>query len=128
MQDRQQSHEDKRRHPRHSETVVTTYEIPSFEPSSLTLSERPCWLREVSEGGAMIETDRTIDPKTAIILTITLEGGDGADQNLMIRGETRWCRPTGDERVFHVGIEFSILSMDDRRIIRDYVANRLAPA
>ncbi len=119
--------EDKRRHPRHPETVVTTYEIPSFEPNNLMFRERPCWLREVSEGGAMIETDRAIDPKTAIILTITLEGGDGADQNLMVRGETRWSRHTDDENVFHIGIEFSILSSDDRRFIRDYVATRLTP-
>ena len=120
--------QDKRRHPRHPETIVTTYETPDFQPKDLQFKERPCWLREVSEGGAMIETDREVATKTAIILTITLEGGDGDDRHIMVRGETRWCRPTDDPHVFHVGVEFSILSQEHRDFIRDYVSTHLAPA
>lgn len=118
--------EDKRRHPRRDETIVTTYEIPDFgEKDGLLFKERPCWLRQISENGAMIETDRHIPVKTAILLNIMLAGGDGSDEHFTARGETRWFRDADGGKVHHIGIEFCILSDDDRHFIRDYVATRL---
>ena len=121
--------EDKRRHPRRDETIVTTYEIPDFEDrDGLRFKERPCWLRQISENGAMIETDRHIPIKTAILLNIAIGDGDrqGEDEHFTARGETRWFREM-DGDVHRIGIEFNILSESDRHFIRDYVASRLIP-
>ena len=118
---------DRRKHPRNPEKLVTTYEVPTLnDRRDLRLAERPCWLREVSEGGACIETEQEIGPRTAIILHITRTREGQEDRYLSLRGETRWMQPLRGGRPYRVGIEFKIVSTEDRAFLRDYVSQHVA--
>ncbi len=118
---------DKRRFRRFDETVVTTYEIPKLEDTrDLRLRERPCWLREISEGGALLETTRKIPVRSPIILHITVTTETGDDVYMSVRGETRWLRGVEKGNVYNVGVEFKIMSDADSELLRAYISKRVA--
>jgi len=119
-----QPREDKRRHPRFRDTVMITYEDVSDGHEPETLHELPCWLTEISEGGAMLQSPKPIAAGTTLVLHVNLPATDLREAYLQIRGTARWDREIAEGGPWCVGVQFESLSDADLTALKRYVEER----
>jgi c-di-GMP-binding flagellar brake protein YcgR len=116
---------ENRKHPRVEEVAVITYEDISYgEELSDRLNEQPCWLRDVSEGGALLEVNNEVQAYTPILLHFNLECLDGDEAYLRVRGEVRWVTDTDGGPPYRVGVEFMEMDEDALETLRRFIAER----
>jgi len=117
---------EQRRHPRVEQVAVVTYEdLSGGEEGSDRLNEMPCWLKDLSEGGALLQVESKLAPRTPLVLHFTLEDAGGGDTYLRVPGETRWLRAQdGGGPPFRVGVRFGDLSPEHRLVLREFLARK----
>lgn len=119
--------EKRRRHPRFRDTVMITFEtVPGEDSTGDMLNEVPCWLKELSEGGAMLQAPKEIAPGTPLILHVTLPVDGGGDQYLEIRGEVRWQKQASAGGPWFIGVQFRRVSDEDREALKRYIELRFS--
>jgi uncharacterized protein (TIGR02266 family) len=75
---------------------------------------------DVSVGGIFVSTTEPLPEGTQVGLYFTLDGG----HTLHAEGSVRWTRPKNGEEPPGMGVAFTHLSDDDRRVIGDFCGNR----
>jgi len=116
---------DRRKHPRFVEELVTTYQTAAVgEDAELGFRERPCWLRDLSEGGALLLTERPLGDRTPILLQVAVPGDDGRDVPIEIRAETCWSSGVEGDALHRVGVRFTALATRAAAVLRRYLAKR----
>ncbi len=117
---------DKRRHPRFRDTVMITYEsIAGDEDRGEALSELPCWLKEMSEGGAMLQAPKPIARGSRLLLHVMLPT-EKSDEMIEIRGEVRWEKACAPEGPWYVGVQFDALPESHLSVLRRYIELRFS--
>jgi len=119
---------DKRRHPRFRDTVMITYESLAGDGEAdrgRGLNELPCWLKEMSEGGAMLQAPKPIASGTRLLLHVMLPTDD-ADEMLEIRGEARWEKACAAKGPWYVGVQFDALPERQLAVLRRYIELRFS--
>lgn len=119
--------EQRRRHPRFRDTVMITFEtVPGEDSAGDMLNEIPCWLKELSEGGAMLQTPKEIAPSTPLLLHVNLPLDGGGEQYLEIRGEVRWQKEASKGGPWFIGVQFRRVSDADRAALKSYIELRFS--
>ena len=75
---------------------------------------------DVSAGGVFVSTPEPLKEGTDVELYFTLDGG----RTLHAEGTVRWTRPKSGGEAPGMGVAFTALSDDDRRVIADFCGNR----
>ena len=73
---------------------------------------------EVSEGGIMVASTQEIPDGKRMILTFFVPGAT----ECILRGESRYSTPPKSDGRRGVGIQFSNVKREQRRMIRDYIS------
>ncbi len=119
---------DSRKHPRFEENVTITFEdATDIDNVGQGMDEVPCWLTDISEGGARIRVNRYIPAGTPLLLHLVLEHEDEEEDDcyLQLHAVTRWHESADSDPPFDIGLEFQELQEDDRAALADYIAKRL---
>lgn len=75
---------------------------------------------DVSPGGVFVSTTEPLPEGTEVELYFTLDGG----RTLHAEGAVRWTRSKNGDQPPGMGVAFTTLSDDDRRLIADFCGNR----
>ena len=75
---------------------------------------------DVSPGGVFVSTTEPLPEGTEVELYFTLDGG----RTLHAEGAVRWTRSKNRDQPPGMGVAFTTLSDDDRRLIADFCGNR----
>ena len=117
--------DEKRKYPRFDQDAVILYEESGLGGSSDTaLHEKPCWLRGVSEGGALLQTEHVIPVGSPLTLQIYLEDNGPQDACLRLQCIARWHKETEVGCPYHVGVEFMNISDEDHIELKAYVERK----
>ena len=110
-----------RRHPRFAQEVVVSFE--PADPSAKRdagLADMPGWLLGLSEGGALLRTERFIPVDTPLNLQLTI-GTPEASHIMNAGGAVRWVKSVEFGHPFDMGVEFTRIDEEDVLKLRDYL-------
>ncbi len=112
---------EERRHPRFEQEVVISFEPTVPQGAKPTgLLDMPAWLLGLSEGGAMIRTERYIPVPTPLSIQLSI-GSEGSNRTMSVDGIVRWAKSADEGHPFNLGIEFLRVDPDDLNILREYL-------
>lgn len=113
-QDDQTTLTDRREHPRHARDLEVQYLEIAGSGASCNAQ-----LRDISQGGLCMLSERPISPGRLLVLGLELSG---VEQPFVARGVVRHCTPDGD--LHAVGVQFTWIGYEQRRaldILRRYL-------
>lgn len=117
---------ENRKHPRFRDTVMITYETVSDGAEPDILNELPCWLKELSEGGAMLQASKQLPIGARLLLHVMLPTQDSGDCYLKIHGEIRWENAVAEDGPWYFGVKFDALGEEDLGHLRQYIELRFS--
>ncbi len=118
--------EQRRRHPRFRDTVMITYEDVSSGQDCDVMNELPCWLKEISEGGAMLQSPKQIPSGTRLVLHVNLLTEDGREVYLKVDGQARWDKQASDGGPWYIGVQFEPLGDEETGLLKHYIETRFS--
>lgn len=77
--------------------------------------------RDISAGGVKIMTNVRLTAGTELRLSVALSG---RRRLIRARGVVRWSRSIYEEDLFEMGVEFTLLSPDDRVCLLEHIYKR----
>ncbi len=94
--------------------------IQFYEESDFQRTPRRGVIKNFSEGGLCVSTDRPLFPGSIVTVEIPIETAQGEIRIVQVRGIVRWLKETGRAIM---GIEFFALSSDEQADFEQWMAN-----
>ncbi len=79
------------------------------------------YIVDITPQGCMVISEKEIEAGKKMTLRMDLPSGHGGKKHLVLKAETKWCKPDVNPDFFDIGFRFDDIDYEDEEIVHSLI-------